>query len=338
MEGGSLASGDSGFAQLVLDQKTNVLFGDRFILRDQSARRTIGGGHIIDPFAPKRGRAKPERLAQLSALNHEDHKTALNKLLEASPKGIDFNQFICLRGLTESETESIIDTDSMVIFGSEANRFSTALNHWETLTEEISEILSKWHKERPESPGLTMAQLRQRLQSRPLQGAFEATIEKLIAEKQLSRRSELFSLPNHQAAIPPQEVALWKRIKPILDGAGIRPPTVRELASDLDMRPDQVQKFLDRSARRGLLQSVSKNRYFTLEALHQLGVMARELSEENTEGLFNAASFRDRSGIGRNLTIELLEHFDKVRLTKRQGDLRTVIQPVESIFPVSTES
>jgi len=186
--------------------------------------------------------------------------------------------------------------------------------------------------------GLTLAQVRQRLQSRLLQGALEAAVNKLIAEKQLSRRSELFSLPSHQAAIPPQEVALWERIQPILDEAGIRPPTVRELASELDMRPDQIQKFLDRSARRGLLQSVSKNRYFTLNALHQLGVMARELSEENAEGLFNAAAFRDRSGIGRNLTIELLEHFDKVKLTKRQGDLRSVIHPVESIFPTSTES
>ena len=338
LEGGSIASGDAGLAQLVLDQKTNVLFSDRFILRDQSARRTIGGGHVIDPFAPKRGRAKPERLVQITALNEVEARTALNQFLEASPAGIDFNQFVRSRGLTESETEAIIDTKSMVIFGTKANQFSMAHQHWENLTQEINKALSDWHKEKPDSPGLTLMQIRKRLELRQIAGALEAAIERLITKKRLSRRSELINLAGHQAAVPAEEEALWKRIKLILDEASIRPPTVRELATNLDMRPDQLQKYLDRIARRGLVQPVAKNRYFTLNALHQLGTIASELSEENKDGLFNAAAFRDRSGIGRNLTIELLEHFDKVKLTKRQGDLRTVVQPVEAIFPISTES
>ena len=32
----------------------------RFVLRDQSAQRTIAGGRVIDPFSPKRGRARPK--------------------------------------------------------------------------------------------------------------------------------------------------------------------------------------------------------------------------------------------------------------------------------------
>lgn len=338
LEGGSIPSGGTGYAQLVLDQKTNVLYGDRFILRDQSARRTIGGGHIIDPFAPKRGRAKPERLEQLLTMDQAEPDAALSMLLDVSPKSIDFTQFISTRGLTDAEAKSIIDTQIMTVFGSEQSRFATANTHWDALSEEIFTVLKQWHKEKPDSPGLTIEQIRRRLKIRQIAGALEAAIEHLINKKQLSRRSELISMPSHKAAVAPQEEALWKRIKPILDEAGIRPPTVRELASDLDMKPDQVQKFLDRSARRGLVQSVAKNRYFTLNALHELGSMASELTESNKDGLFNAAAFRDRSGIGRNLTIELLEHFDKVKLTKRQGDLRAVIQPVDKVFPTSTES
>jgi selenocysteine-specific elongation factor len=75
-----------------------------------------------------------------------------------------------------------------------------------------------------------------------------------------------------------------------------------------------------------------------MNALNQLGTMAYELSNAGDNGQFNAAAFRDRSGIGRNLTIELLEHFDKVKLTKRQGDLRAVIKPVDEIFLTRAES
>ena len=338
LEGGSIASSESGLAQLVLDQETNVLFGDRFILRDQSARRTIGGGHVIDPFAPKRGRAKPDRLIQLAALDQHDPKAALNTFLEASPGGIDFNQFIQSRGLTERETEKIIDTKSVVLFGTEAKRIAMAGKHWERLTQNINATLSDWHKEKPDSPGLTLAQLRKCLELRQISGGLEAAVERLITKKRLFRHNELIRVAGHQAAVPPEEEALWKRIQPILEDTGIRPPTTRELAADLDMRPDQLHKYLDRCARRGLVQSVAKNRYFTMSALNQLGTLASELSEAGDDGQFNAAAFRDRSGIGRNLTIELLEHFDKVKLTKRQGDLRAVIQPVENIFPTHVES
>ena len=338
LEGGSIPSGESGLAQLVLDQETNVLFGDRFILRDQSARRTIGGGHVIDLFAPKRGRAKPDRLLQLAALNHEEPKVALNSFLEASPGGINFNQFIQSRGLTEKETDKIIDTKSVVLFGTEANRFAMSGQHWEHLMQKIYATLNDWHKEKPDSPGLTLTQLQKQLELRQISGGLEATVERLITKKRLTRHSELISVAGHQAAVPAEEEALWKRIKPILDEAGIRPPTVRELSTDLDMRPDQLQKYLDRCARRGLVQSVAKNRYFSMNTLNQLGTMACELSDAGDDGQFNAAAFRDRSGIGRNLTIELLEYFDKVKLTKRQGDLRAVIKPVDEIFPARAES
>ncbi len=44
-------------AQLFLDSPIAALNGDRFILRDPASPRTIGGGTVVDPFAPKRARA-----------------------------------------------------------------------------------------------------------------------------------------------------------------------------------------------------------------------------------------------------------------------------------------
>ena len=74
LSGGSITPGSSGLAQLVLSRDTFALSGDRFVLRDQSARRTIAGGSVIDPFSPRRGRARPSRIATLNAMSKE--KTA----------------------------------------------------------------------------------------------------------------------------------------------------------------------------------------------------------------------------------------------------------------------
>ena len=51
----ALEPGGAALAQLILDGPVGALYGDRFIIRDQSALRTIGGGHVVDPAPPQRG-------------------------------------------------------------------------------------------------------------------------------------------------------------------------------------------------------------------------------------------------------------------------------------------
>ncbi|POZ99187.1 selenocysteine-specific translation factor, partial [Pseudomonas sp. MWU12-2312b] len=56
----------------------------------QSAQRTLGGGRVLDPFAPTRQRRSPERLAQLQALAQaQSLETALPTLLAGSTGGLD---------------------------------------------------------------------------------------------------------------------------------------------------------------------------------------------------------------------------------------------------------
>ena len=53
---------------------------------------------------------------------------------------------------------------------------------------------------------------------------------------------------------------------------------------------------------------------------------------ESPTGRFGVRAFRDRAGIGRNLAIDLLEHFDAVKLTRRIGDGREIVRPLAEVF------
>ena len=64
---GPIPPGGEAWVQLVLDRPIAAAAGDRFVLRDTTAQRTIGGGVFIDLRAPARKRRTPERLAQLEA-------------------------------------------------------------------------------------------------------------------------------------------------------------------------------------------------------------------------------------------------------------------------------
>src|SRR5690606_20781053 len=55
----SLAPGQRCLAQLVLNAPAHAVHGDPLVLRDQSALRTLGGGRVLDPFAPARARRLP---------------------------------------------------------------------------------------------------------------------------------------------------------------------------------------------------------------------------------------------------------------------------------------
>jgi len=63
LEGEAIEPGGAALIQIVADKPVCVLNGDRFILRDQSATRTLGGGRVLDPFPPAKNRRAPARIA-----------------------------------------------------------------------------------------------------------------------------------------------------------------------------------------------------------------------------------------------------------------------------------
>jgi len=63
----SLAPGGRALVQIVLRAPIGAWRGDRVVLRDSSASRTLGGGLVLDPFAPARYRRTPQRLSVVAA-------------------------------------------------------------------------------------------------------------------------------------------------------------------------------------------------------------------------------------------------------------------------------
>ena len=51
--------------------------------------------------------------------------------------------------------------------------------------------------------------------------------------------------------------------------------------------------------------------------------------EAGASGAITAAGFRDRSQIGRNLAIEVLEYFDRIKFTRRAGDKHVLVRGIQ---------
>ncbi|HEX7055075.1 MAG TPA: selenocysteine-specific translation elongation factor [Burkholderiales bacterium] len=292
-----------GLAQLVLAQPVGALRGDRFIVRGQSSRRTLGGGTVIDVFPPPRGRARPERLAWLRAMEIEDDETSLSALLELAAGGVDMARFSANRNLAPAS----------------GVRFSTA--HWQRLREQALSALAAWHRDSPERGGLPADRLLPG--GRVGREVLDRLVAELVAEGLAVRDAAGLRLRGHEAKVSPADEALWKRVRPLLEKAALRPPSLAELSASLKEDPKRLEAALARLERHGLVVRVAKNRFFLPGAVGELKRIAAELARQ--QGRIVAAAYRDRSGIGRNVAIEVLEYFDRIKFTRRAGDAHVLV-------------
>ena len=333
LKGGPIAPGTDGLVQIVLDQPTAALHGDRFILRDQSARRTIAGGRVIDPFAPARGRARPDRLAKLAALEREAAADALAGLLGLSPLGADLAGFARARNLPPEDSETLYGSVPMRRMGD----IGLSETHWEKLQQDTLAALARGHERAPGRGGLEDATLRREVSLRLPVEVFDAVVTALVDAGKVVREAAFLRLPRHRAVLAPKDAALWKRIRPLLEDSGVRPPSVSEIAGELSLPAQETERFLIRAGRIGLVIRVADNRFYTPAALLELGEMAEDIVTEKSDGMFSAADFRDRSGVGRNLAIEIVEYFDRAGFTRRNGNVRSVLKPAAEVFrPVAS--
>ncbi|HJU16194.1 MAG TPA: SelB C-terminal domain-containing protein, partial [Stellaceae bacterium] len=136
----------------------------------------------------------------------------------------------------------------------------------------------------------------------------------------------------HRPRLAAADERLWERVHPLIAAGGLRPPRVRELAQALALDATALDRFLARAERFGRVAKVADNRYFLPETVAALADIARELAASSPAGTFTAATFKDRSGVGRNLAIEILEFLDRIGATRRVGEARLSLRGGSELF------
>jgi selenocysteine-specific elongation factor len=318
--------GETAVAALHLDRPIAAWAEQKFILRDQSAQRTLGGGRILDPLPPAR-QNQAMRLTRLGALNAPNAATAFARLLAVSPRGFDFGTFAQSWNLTEPEFDALAAVHPVKVDG--AARIAMRFDNWKALCNEIVEVLGAHHAKHPDLLGLNDQALHAAIRPSIERSLLRQAVAELRTAGTVSRQGTIVHLAGHQVQPTPAEVALWQRVAPLLESGGGRPPRVRELAEQTGVALDPLESFLARAEQLGWVHRVASNRFFLPRTLEELERMVESLATECPDGMFAAADFNRISGIGRNLTIQVLEYLDRVGTTQRHGDRRRLTRGSE---------
>jgi len=219
----------------------------------------------------------------------------------------------------------------MRIVGAGEDRTGFTNEAWQGLKARALDSIAAFHRLHPNAAGLAEDRLFHGGAPR-IGKAAAALSSELVAEGKAARAGASLRLPSHAPQLSPQDAASWRRVEPLIDKSPLRPPSVHELAASLGDSAQKLEALLVRVSRAGLLVRISPGRFIRPASLRQLAELAAEVAAESPDRAILAARFRDRSGIGRNVAIEVLEYFGRVKFTRRVGDAHHILRPVADAF------
>ncbi len=322
--------------QLRSSDALHTCHGDRFIVRDPAASTTLGGGQVLDIHVPRRGRASAERLEELQ-IKKQVHSLALPQLLQQSPTGIDLQSFKSNYNLSAAAVESLLaeTRDSCVSIELEEQDLPWLLHrdHYQAISKSVVQCISDFHSQNPQLQGIAESRLSQDLDFNKSHLLLSGILGLLIASGDVRRSGTLLHLPNHQASLGKEEKEFLEKIHPLLEQHGKVPPRTRELVEMTGIPLKALERILKQCARSGMVVRVAENRFYLPETIAELAAFTEQLANKSSaDSGFSVIQFRDASGIGRNLCIEILEYFDSVGFTRRNDNTRFLRTGKENIF------
>jgi selenocysteine-specific elongation factor len=311
--------------QLVLERPIAAALQDRFVLRDVSAQRTIGGGRFIDLRGPLRRRRTPERRRQLAALALADPTAAFAALLDAPPYASDLTAFARDHALSAAQTQRLATQSGLVQLQSGGVSIAISPERWRGFTVGLGEQLAAYHSENPDLQGLGREKLRLQLQPRLPPAVFVAALQRLAGAGELVLDGAFVRLASHTVRLAAGDEAAWALIAPRLGGGQrFRPPRVRDVA-DATGRPERdIRRLLKLAGRMGWADEIAQDHFFLRATVREMVALCAEEAASADGGAFTAAQFRDRVDNGRKVAIQILEFFDRHGVTLRKGDLRRI--------------
>ncbi len=320
----TLSPGDTTVAQIRLDTPVALVAGDRFVLRSYSPVRTVGGGTVLNPIAPKHKRLRPDVIAGLAALvdGGPDMRIA-HHIRETGYTGLAFADLRLTTGLRDKAIEQplglllsrkeiiLLDREEKIyIHGDTIDRLRGAIDH----------TLARYHADYPLKPGMLKEELRSKFPSVKNPKLLSLVLAQMVRDNALVQDEKVIRLTAHKVSLGADQDTIRKKILTAYADTGLTPPYFKELAKTLDTDGATARDVLNLLVQDNKLIKTKEDLYFDAKAIESL----REelVAFLRQQGEITTAQFKDMTGASRKYVIPLLEYFDTRNVTIRIGDIR----------------
>ena len=309
-----LASGDEGLAQLVFEDMLPCVSGDRFIIRTSNV--TIGGGVIIETGVNRHKRSDLsiiDRLYTLSEGKPED--VILQHLLDLEISNMDVlssSTNFSIEEITPLINKLTQDKD-IIILNSKYDDVSNSMitvTYYEEIKTLTLKYLEKYHVDFPYREGCTINELNQILKISD--SYLQMIINQFIDDGLVKINNQLVSTTQFSITISDSDKKLIDEYLQIANS---------ELFININ------SEFKNRE----LVNLMIQGNYFTkidseiVMSSQEYKMIVNKIIElmKNNQDV-KVAEVRDYLNISRKNALLILEHLDEQKITKRNGDFRSL--------------
>ena len=224
-----------------------VTYGQHFIIRDETASRTIGGGVVLRPVARRKRRRPQAEIESLSQLESGDPADRVEQVLRAAGFASLTDLQICARAGVELDDiarlyEQLREEKRWVpIQGTDVLAVPDALDD---LTHRLSGWLERYHKGHPELPGRHVDTVLGWLERMTNRALARSLFDRLIKAKTLKQLGQFVCLPAFAPELTGADETILAAMLVEIKTGGFQPPSLDELA----VAPQAGKKRLDRLA------------------------------------------------------------------------------------------
>ncbi|MEZ7819182.1 MAG: selenocysteine-specific translation elongation factor [Pseudomonadales bacterium] len=301
---------DTLIADILCDEPLACHQGDRIVIRDQSLDLTLGGGKVIYADNDNQSRRNDaKRLSKLKAHTDNGPEQCLDQLLNEGPTNLA--EFADFWHLGDEQFQAISGEKNL----HQAGDMAITETHWTKLKVSVVDFTSNAKSEQ----GLKENEFAQ------VPALFrQMLLNELVNEKALEYTGGVYKLQGAKIDLPAPLLNLWERLEKVLNAK--QPPSTGDLSKSMHKPQQDLERSMNELVKRGLLVNIAGHRYYLPKQLIEIAEDIKLLVARNPETkAFTVREFRDHTGIGRNVAIDVLEYFDGKGFTRRQENQRIVL-------------
>ncbi|MCY3592758.1 MAG: selenocysteine-specific translation elongation factor [Acidobacteria bacterium] len=326
LEAERLTPGQEAVAEIRLDEPLVAVRGDRFVIRRPSPQTTLGGGEVLDPaWRRPRGRALG---AAIDALNSGDRQAAaVQWTVDGREAGLPVTELALRLGVVPGDAEDVLNRAALdgLLLPAGSDRFVSAAAV-RRVTRRARRLVEAHFAADRLSRGMPKAELVRRLlgaRAADLASAYLDWSSRGGKDLSIVVEGELVTLPGRTSELTGAESQLARDLVEGFERQGLTPGSPEELCRSLGAKPQVFDGVLRYLVDRGKLVRLPNGLLLAAAALERFQADLFATGWDT----FTVAEFKDRFGLTRKWAIPLLEHLDRQRLTRREGDRRRVLRP-----------
>lgn len=304
------ATAQQHLIELQFDKPLLLTHLDHIIVRDAIGQSTLGAARVLELTPPNRGKRKPERLSYLQQLSQCDQP--IDALMVSCQQQPQIKQQISWHW--QVSTDYVTEL-AQALQLQQVDQYLLASSSFEQIQTKLYQTLNAYHQSHSDELGLGRSRLARMSHLTVADKVIFHALNELCQQNKLQTSRGLYHLPQHQLNLNPQEQKVWLQMQSLLAQSN-QPLWVTDFAKTLKLESQALRSLCYKLVQMGHITAVVKDRYLLTEQLHQYANQIRQHLNDHQQ--LETSDFRQLINMGRKVSIQVLELFDKTGFTRRE--------------------